>query len=161
MSASSAKPFHARAVLAFEAARVPAPKPGAPSLDIDFRLMEGEIAWIRSNRRDAATALFDAACGLLPPAAGAVRFAGLDWRDLGREQAGALRGRIGRLLPFDLWTPHLSLVMNIALRPLHHTNRAEPGLLEEAAALARRFGLPGAPVMVARDASRDDLWRGW
>lgn len=145
-----ARAFRARPALEFEGAAL---GPGGPALDL--RIDAGEIVWLRTGEPGAALA--DLASGLRAPAAGAARALGLDWRALGARQASALRGRIGRLLPARAWVPHLSAAENVALRPLHHTDRPRAALLEEAAALCRRFGLAGAPLGLPAELSREAL----
>ncbi len=149
-----ARAFRARPALELRGAAL---APGAPPLDL--RLDEGEIVWLCLGEAGTSGRLLDLASGLLAPAAGAVRALGLDWRALGARQAAALRGRIGRLLPAGAWVPHLSIAENVALRPLHHTDRSRAALLDEAAALCRHFGLAGAPLDAPGDVSRETLQR--
>jgi len=150
--------LRADTVLEFSGARVPVPDGHAASISVDLRLCEGEIAWVSADDEHQAHALADAASGLIDADEGVIRIGGLGWRELDEEQAAAMRGRIGRLLPPDQWAAHLSMADNIVLRPVHHTDRPFAEIRDDAAALARRFNLPGLPIGFPAEVPRRDLW---
>lgn len=130
-----------------------------PQIPLDLVLAPGEFALIEVPGRRRAAAFADLCMGLVPLAHGAVRVLGRDWTTLEAQQAGALRGRIGRLfaVPFRADTPDVAA--RLLLGRLHHTRTPEAELRAEAAALAVRFGLPGLPAGPARLLSDADLLR--
>ena len=119
---------------------------GALSRDpIALRLMPGDCLLVETTEPRRAAAFADLCSGLLPLSAGAVRFLGLDWREVGDAQAGALRGRIGRTHARGAWTDARATDRDILLPRMHHTRLAADRLAEAATQLSRRFGLPGIP----------------
>jgi phospholipid/cholesterol/gamma-HCH transport system ATP-binding protein len=135
-----------RAILRFDGARLilgpDLPLGRAANLALapgDFALIDvGDPVWCR--------AVADAASGLVAPASGRIFFLGQDWAIAGPDDANALRGRIGRLVAAGQWIDTLSLDENILLQQSHHTRRAAALLSDDAARLARHFGLPGLPL---------------
>jgi len=148
-----------RPVLELTAAR-PRSEPGevAPPA-VTLRLMPGELALIDARDADRAAWFADLCCGLMPLAEGSVHFLGHDWAAMPAHYAAALRGRISRVFAAGGWVAFLDMTTNILLPQLHHT-RDDPGALrEEAAALARGFGLPGLPTGLPGSLSAADLAR--
>ena len=132
---------------------------GLPRARFDLRLEAGDCVLVETRDPRRASALADLCSGLLPLAAGQVRFLGLDWSALGEAQVGALRGRIGRIQQRGAWNGLRSAEHDILLPRLHHT-RETPERIEAAALeLARRFGLPGLPAGPSRLMSDTDLAR--
>jgi len=133
---------------------------GAPILQLDRLVPEGfetlapltlslgpgELMLVETEDARSAGALADCCCGLAAPAAGMVRFEGRHWAALPGQVAEALQGRVGRVLSAGGWLPHLTVAENVLLPLLFHTPVAERLVLEQAAELACRFGLPGLPL---------------
>lgn len=122
-----------------------------------FTLSQGDLLLVRIERENERLPLADAAQGLACGDQGAVSFLGQDWRDLGTDKAAAQRGRIGRLFDDEGWISDLDVDENILLAQLHHTDRSEAEIMDEALALARVFGLPGLPRGRPGDVRRWDL----
>ncbi len=147
-------------VLRLKAAQLPIEAGGGVTRPIGFRLRPGELAVVDAGDAARAAAFADACVGLVPPNSGRVRFLGADWSRVGGETAAALRGRIGRLVGSDgAWIAALDMIENVLLPQLHHTTRPLGELRDEAARLARRFGLPGLPTGRPQDLSATDLQR--
>ena len=147
-------------VLRLKAARLPIEAGGGATRPIGLRLRPGDFAIVDTGDGDRAAAFADACVGLVPPRSGRVRFLGVDWSLLGVDAAAALRGRIGRLVGSGgAWIAALDMIENVLLPQLHHTGRPRGELRDEAARLARRFGLPGLPTGHPGDLSPADLQR--
>ncbi len=110
-----------------------------------FELTQGELMLLRIERENERLPLADAAEGLVAPAQGSVNFLGEDWQRMSAGRAAEQRGKIGRLFEDDGWINDLDVDENIMLAQLHHTQRSENDILDEALKLARVFGLPGLP----------------
>ena len=123
--------------------------------DVSFSLAPGDLLLVRIERENERLPLADAAQGLLPADHGCVSFLGEDWQNLSTDCAATQRGRIGRLFDDEGWISDLDVDENILLAQLHHTNRKEAEIMDEALDLARVFGLPGLPR------GRPDKVRRW
>jgi phospholipid/cholesterol/gamma-HCH transport system ATP-binding protein len=134
------------AILRFDAARVVLGPDLPPGRAANLALAPGDFALVDAGDPVWCRAVADAASGLVAPASGRVAFLGQDWAAAGPDDANALRGRIGRLGASGQWIDSLSLDENILLQQSHHTRRAAALLSEDAARLARHFGLPGLPL---------------
>ena len=99
----------------------------------------------------------DLCSGLMPLAAGSVRFLGHDWSAMPWEYAAALRGRIGRVFQSGGWIGSMDVTTNILLPQLHHTRDDPSDLRERAIALSCAFGLPGLPLLRPGDLAASDL----
>src|SRR6201993_3282840 len=146
-------------VLDLAAAR---PKVGAgeaPALEIDLRLMAGELALVDSRHSARPTWLADLCCGLVPLAAGRARFLGRDWSAVPPHYADALRGRIGRVFHLGSWIGFMDVATNILLPQLHHTRDDLSELRKRATALCCAFGLPGLPLVRPGELAAADLAR--
>lgn len=110
-----------------------------------FALSPGDLLLVRIERENERLPLADAAQGLLDGDHGTISFLGEDWRALGADEAAARRGKIGRLFDDEGWISDLDVDENILLAQLHHTDRSEGEIMDEALTLARVFGLPGLP----------------
>jgi phospholipid/cholesterol/gamma-HCH transport system ATP-binding protein len=130
-----------------------------PRAALDLELTEGDFALIETPGPRRGAGFADLCTGLVPLADGTVRFLGHDWHTVSDRQAGALRGRIGRLFHLPLRADTPDIASRVLLGRLHHTRLPESALREEAAALAVRFGLPGLPAGPARLFSGPDLLR--
>ena len=133
-------------VLEFDEAWLPLPDHEGMGVAIDLALAPGDLVLVQPGDAQHERAIVDGACGLVPPRAGVVRFLGRAWTGLPPDQANALRGRIGLAFRRGAWLPYLTLLDNILLPQLYHTRRPEAELRDEAARLARGFGLPGVPT---------------
>jgi phospholipid/cholesterol/gamma-HCH transport system ATP-binding protein len=139
-----------------------APEPGAvdlPLIPFALELVAGELALIEARNPLWASEFADLCSGLIPLAHGSVRFLGRDWAPLSEILAAALRGRIGRIHGFGAWIGFIGVDRNILLPQLHHSRRSADALLEEAAELARFFGLPGLPLVRPEALAPSDLAR--
>jgi phospholipid/cholesterol/gamma-HCH transport system ATP-binding protein len=96
---------------------------------------------------------------VLPLENGAVRFQGQDWQRLSFADAIRHRGQIGRNFGPGAWVHNLDVDESIMLSQRHHTARSDKELGEEAARLARQFGLPGVPRGRPSGTRRQDLHR--
>lgn len=112
---------------------------------IDLSLAAGETLLVHATRPRQGSLLADACAGVVTPTAGQALFMGHDWQQLDAEDSNALRSLMGRVFSTNNWFDHLDMVDNILLPHLHHTTSPREQLLEDAARLARRFGLPGLP----------------
>lgn len=141
------------AVLAFEHAVLAVDLPGLARLEIDERLAPGALWLIETDTAEQERVFMDAVTGLAAPLSGVVRFRGYDWRQLPAPFRDALRGRIGLVAPQGGALPYAPPLDNMLLLQRHHGRVPDRELVEEAAILARAFGLPGLPTMdVARGA---------
>ncbi|HAV63054.1 MAG TPA: hypothetical protein DCY13_11900 [Verrucomicrobiales bacterium] len=126
-------------------------------LDVGFQLQAGELLLVLLDREHLHVSLGDAACGLLTPSSGVVRFTGEDWASLRADEAADQRGRIRWLFDEESWVANLDMDENLTLAERHHTPRAPDELREEATELAQRFGLPGLPLGSPDRFPRQDL----
>lgn len=113
--------------------------------DVCFKLGAGDLLLVRIERENERLPLADASQGLLQPDQGEVSFLGEEWTHLNSDKAAARRGKIGRLFEDEGWISDLDVDENIMLGQLHHTNRTEGEIMDEALKFARVFGLPGLP----------------
>jgi phospholipid/cholesterol/gamma-HCH transport system ATP-binding protein len=149
----------ARAILRFDAARLVlgADLPSARASNLV--LEPGDFALIDAGDSTRCHAFADAASGLVAPAAGRIFFLGQDWAATGPDDANALRGRIGRLSSAGQWIDSLAMDENILIQQSHHTRRDAARLADDAARLARHFGLPGLPLDRPGACAHADLGR--
>jgi phospholipid/cholesterol/gamma-HCH transport system ATP-binding protein len=127
--------------------------------ELEFTLGPGELMLVNARDPTLAAGFADLCCGLDPTQTGVVRFLDRDWARLPREVADALRGQIGRVLYAPGWLKFLDVTSNILLSELHHTRRDVGAVRDQAAALARHFGLPGIPTGPVEALSQEDLLR--
>jgi phospholipid/cholesterol/gamma-HCH transport system ATP-binding protein len=126
---------------------------------LELDLEAGDLALIDARDPMLATGFADLCCGLQRPTEGEVRFLQRNWARQTLEMADALRGLIGRVMANQGWLPFLDAGTNIMLQQLHHTRTKFDVLREEAARLARQFGLPGLPTGPIEGLSSRDLMR--
>jgi phospholipid/cholesterol/gamma-HCH transport system ATP-binding protein len=110
-----------------------------------FALARGELLLVRLEREYVRVPIADAACGLIDPTAGVVRFQGVDWQRLGAGASCRARGRIGRVFEGPNWVSNLDVDENVLLAQRHHTHRSDADLSAEADRIARDMGMPGLP----------------
>jgi len=113
--------------------------------NVCFELGAGDLLLVRIERENERLPLADASQGLLQTDRGTVTFQGNDWLNLSADRSATQRGRIGRLFDDEGWISDLNVDENILLAQLHHTNRTEGEIMDEALKFARVFGLPGLP----------------
>jgi phospholipid/cholesterol/gamma-HCH transport system ATP-binding protein len=126
---------------------------------LNLVLQPGDLALVDARDPMLASEFADLCCGLIAPAQGQVRFLQRNWAQQPTELADALRGLIGRVLSKPGWLDFLDAGTNILLQQLHHTRTAVPVVREQAARLARSFGLPGLPTGPMAALSPGDLMR--
>ena len=131
----------------------------APATAVDLCLRAGEFALVDARHSARPAWLADLCSGLLPLAAGSVRFLGHDWSAVPWDYAAALRGRIGRVFQSGGWIGSMDVATNILLPQLHHALDDPSGLRERAVALSCAFGLPGLPLVRPGDLAASDLAR--
>ena len=149
-----------RSILRFDKVKlVTAQSDGGETLDFEIDLFGGDLALINLERPRFGSILADACCGLHRTTAGSIFFLGKNWAMLPSDTANALRGRIGRVFTTGNWINRMTLLDNILLPQLHHTRRKVNELRDEAAQLARHFGLPGLPLGYPADIIRADHQR--
>lgn len=126
------------------------------NVSVDMRIRAGELVLLDAEDEFSERALVDGICGLLSPVSGRVSFLDHDWQSLSPDWSNAQRGRIGIVERTGHWLPHLSLAEGMVLSQLHHTRNPRDAIYREAAALARRFGLPGLPADLPEQATAFD-----
>lgn len=141
-----ARPGAQREILAFEQARLELDPGLPPTHPLTLPVAAGDLVLVDTMEPSRIAAFADAAAGLTPPVSGRIRFDGRDWAEQGPDAANAMRGQIGRLVAAGAWIEHLPVIENVLLPQLHHTGRRRELLLNDAARLARHFGLPGVPL---------------
>ncbi|WP_336946476.1 ABC transporter ATP-binding protein [Asaia sp. BMEF1] len=135
------------AVLELREARPVFEESGLASIPYSLRLMPGDCMLIACRDPLRATRFADLCSGLTPLVSGHALCLGLDWEKLAETRAWALRGRIGRVMQHGAWIDLFGTDLNILVQQLHHTRTPTQDLIDEATALARRFGLPGLPSL--------------
>ena len=113
--------------------------------NVDLSLKAADLALVRLENEPTGTSLADAASGVAVPIEGQVLFAGEAWEQMSAPRAEQQRAKIGRVFRDGGWLSDLDVDENITLAERHHSARPESGILDEAAQLARLFGLPGLP----------------
>ena len=149
-------------VLSFDAVTIESPRAyeyDSSVWDVNLSLGPGELVLVRMEKEHTRLPLADAACGVIPPDQGAVRFEGQSWSDLAPDAAAARRGRIGRVFGDGGWVRTMPVADNVTLAQRHHTRRPPKEIEDEAVALARQFALPGLPRGLPTDVRRQDLRR--
>lgn len=146
-------------VLQFDQVRLPLHDQHGLDAPVDVTLRAGDLVLLQPGDEQHERTLADAACGLVPPQGGAVRFLGHAWPDLRADQANALRGRIGHVFRRGAWIPYMTVLDNVLLPQLHHTRRPYADIRAEAARLATWFGLPGLPIGRPGEIAPADLQR--
>jgi phospholipid/cholesterol/gamma-HCH transport system ATP-binding protein len=147
-------------VMEWEHVMLPAHDTALPELDVSLQPGEGLLVYVDSRRRYPPIA--DAACGLVSPVQGRIRFQGRDWQDRMAGGAAIARSRIGRVFEGHAWVSNLDLDENITLAQRHHTGRTEHEIIAEAENWARRFGLDALPaVRPAKAGHRERMKAQW
>ena len=127
--------------------------------DVSLALAPGDLALVRLESDAVRLPLADVASGVLDLESGAARFGGDDWARMSLTQSAKCRGRIGRTFEGHAWVSNLDVDENVLLARRHHTAATDAELADEAATLARHFGLPGLPRGRPNQTRRQDLQR--
>ena len=114
--------------------------------EVSFALRAGEVGIVQVEEGREHVPFADAAEGLVVPDQGCVTFRGEDWESMSAHRQANRRGLVRRVFHHYGWVSNLSILDNICLAELHHTHRRLGEVIEEANALARRFGLDGIPA---------------
>ncbi len=147
-------------ILRFEEVTIMASQRGnVETVEVNLKLLGGELALFLLDNIQRASCFADACTGLIPPNSGKIYFLGKNWCNLSPDIANALRGKIGRVFATGSWLNQMSLLENILLPQLHHTQRSFDELRSEAVLLAKQFGLPGVPIGYPKDFIEVDLQR--
>jgi phospholipid/cholesterol/gamma-HCH transport system ATP-binding protein len=135
-------------------------QPARPEVPLSLTLSAGECAMIDTPDPERATRFANLCSGLIAPTSGVVRFLERDWSKLPPEHAAAMRGRIGRVFGREGgWISFIEVSTAVLLPRLHHSRTRLEILRDNAASLARKFGLPGLPLDLPDRISNDDLAR--
>lgn len=111
--------------------------------EVTFALRAGEVATVQVEEGRENVPLADTAEGLIVADEGRVTFLGEAWESMSAHRQANRRGLVRRVFHHYGWVSNLSILDNICLAEFHHTHRRSGEVIEEAQALARRFGLDG------------------
>lgn len=133
-------------VLEFEGVTVlPDPHLAVALREVSFALRAGEVGIVEVEEGREHVPLAETAEGLVSPDAGRVSFLGEEWAAMSADRQADRRGLIRRVFHHYGWVSNLSVLDNLCLAEWHHTNRPQDEVVEEARALARRFGIDAIP----------------
>jgi phospholipid/cholesterol/gamma-HCH transport system ATP-binding protein len=127
--------------------------------DVSLNVAAGELVLVKLQAPLVRVPLADAACGLVEPDSGEVRFMGEPWAQMRPFRSATQRGRIGRVFQEGGWISNLDVDENVTLAQRHHTNRAIEQIEAEALSLAKVFGLSQLPHLRPPQVPRQDLRR--
>ena len=125
--------------------------------DVSLTLNPGDLILLRLEKEHLRLPLADAASGLADPAEGRILFAGKSWTELSAGDSARQRASIGRVFEDGGWISSMDVDENILLGQRHHSGRPDKQIMDEAAHLARLFGLPGLPRGSPARTRRRDL----
>src|SRR5687768_5443694 len=124
-------------ILQFSNATVPSSAQYETGLsDVSFQLGPGDLLLVRIERENERLPIADASQGLVQMERSTISFMGDDWESLPTDRAAAQRGKIGRLFDDEGWISDLDVDENILLAQLHHTDRSEQEIMDEAPTFA-------------------------
>ncbi|NCC52058.1 MAG: ATP-binding cassette domain-containing protein [Spartobacteria bacterium] len=126
---------------------------------VSFTLAPGELLMLHAEKQQQKLPLFDAAQGLVDPAAGVVTYRQQSWREMSPDTAAVNRASMGRVFEAWGWVSNLDVDENITLKARHWMRRTAEDVEPEAVALARRFGLDDLPRVRPARLSRSILQR--
>jgi phospholipid/cholesterol/gamma-HCH transport system ATP-binding protein len=113
---------------------------------LDLALSRGGVALVQVDDETEASALIDLCVGLVDPAAGHVRFIGVDWTTRSPRERMHRRRRIGAVVQSDVWPAHMTVLDSVLMARSYHFNQPRAEVIDDATDLARLFGLPGLPT---------------
>ena len=135
-----------RLVLSLQSAVLAERQFSAGSAKLDLDVPRGGMAMVQVDDEADAANLVDLCLGLADPAAGQVRFLGVDWQTRTPRERLARRRRIGAVVQADVWPAHMTVLEAVLVARFYHFDRPRPEVIADATALARLFGLPGLPA---------------
>lgn len=148
----------APSILNFEHVTIePGPPYDSGIWNVSLTLHPGELVLLRLEKEHTRLPLADAASGVADLATGRVLFAGESWDQMSAETGTRNRAKIGRVFADGGWVGSLDVDENVVLAQRHHSRRPDNQIRDEAAHLARFFGLPGLPRVSPARARRQDL----
>jgi phospholipid/cholesterol/gamma-HCH transport system ATP-binding protein len=112
---------------------------------LDLELPHGEVALVQVEDEHDAAMLVDLCMGLADPAAGQVRFLGVDWTTRTTRERFQRRRRIGAVVQTDVWPSHMTVLEAVLVARSYHFDQPRAEVIADATELARLFGLPGLP----------------
>ena len=127
--------------------------------NVNFQLRPGDLALVRLEDCRGSLPLADVAEGLLDPAEGTAAFLDEPWQSMSPRRAARNRGTIGRVFDDHGWIADLDVADNVTLAQRHQARRPPREIEDEAASLARTFGLPGLPRRYPAESRPQDLSR--
>jgi phospholipid/cholesterol/gamma-HCH transport system ATP-binding protein len=130
---------------------------GVAVLHVTLELPAGGFALVHSGDRRLTAAVVDGLLGFTASGRARASFLERRWGDLDPAQALALRRLVRRVPGRAGWLDDRSVLENIMLAERHNTVVDERVLLEQASAMARRFGLPGLPTGRPESCTTADL----
>jgi phospholipid/cholesterol/gamma-HCH transport system ATP-binding protein len=130
---------------------------GVALAHVTLELPAGGFALVYSGDRRLTAAVVDGLLGFTASGRARVRFLDRRWGDLDPGQTLALRRLVRRVPGRGGWLDDRSVLENIMLAERHNTVADERVLLEQASAMARRFGLPGLPTGRPESCTTADL----
>jgi phospholipid/cholesterol/gamma-HCH transport system ATP-binding protein len=136
----------ARSVLSLQGVTLAERQSSAMPARLDLELPRGAVVLVQVDDETDATALVDLCMGLADPAAGNVRFLGIDWTTSTPRERLARRRRIGAVVQADVWPAHMEVLEAVLMARLYHFDQPREAVIGDATQLARLFGLPGLPV---------------
>jgi len=113
--------------------------------EVSFALRAGEVGIVHVEEGREHVPLADIAEGLVGADEGRVAFLDEAWEAMSAHRQANRRGLIRRVFQNYGWVSNLSLLENLCLAECHHTHRPRGEVVDEIAALARRFGLDAIP----------------
>ena len=122
---------------------VAAPVSGVAGLALSLK--RGELALVELEEGREHSPLAPLAQGLVAPDSGRILFDGEDWAAMGPARVSWQRGRIRRVYEHYGWITNLDVIENICLAECYHTSRPVEAIVQEAQAMARRFGIDPIP----------------
>lgn len=119
---------------------------GVALVRVTLALPAGGFALVHSADRRLTAAIVDGLLGFTEAGRARARFLDRRWGELDPAEALALRRLVRRVPAGGGWLEDRSVLENIMLAERHNTVVDDHVLLEQASAMARRFGLPGLPT---------------
>lgn len=122
-------------------------------------LAPGELLLLRAPTGARMREVAELCCGLRFEPELEAAMLGQEWQALDEAQRRLLRARLAVVPADGGWAPHLPVAESMLMAALAHRLDTAAALRERAAALCRRFGLPGLPLDRPRELREGDLAR--